>query len=175
MLFTMFRCVARWLSGSCLWDLFRKLKTNILTNDRLVFWGCQHAVSERRKPFNGLCSFKLCKKLFLKNKQGKTRITTRLTIRGAKTGQSQRGPINDPHTICDTFSLCSMTFLHKSSVSSADAAVASRPHMPSREGLSGVRETLTPSNYSISMIAVITILYFSIALRWHCHCTIASL
>ena len=84
--------------------------------------------------------------MFLNKKQGKTRITTRLTIRGAKTGQSQRGPINDPHTICDTFSLFSMTFLQKSSVSSADAAVASRPHMPSREGLSGVRGTLTPSN-----------------------------
>ena len=42
--------------------------------DSEVFWGRQDAVSEGPKPLNGLCSFKLCKKLFLKNKQGKTSI-----------------------------------------------------------------------------------------------------
>ena len=125
---------------------FQKTEKNKPLECRLVFWGRQDAVSEAPKPSLRLCSFKLCKKLFLKKKQGKTRITTRLTILGAKTGRSQRGPRNDPHTICDTFSLFSMTFSKKSSDPSADAAVASRPHMRSREGLSGVRETLTPSN-----------------------------
>ena len=85
---------------------------------------------EGSNPTVPLRSLKIYKNAFSKKKHQKMELPTVRRILGPKTGPSQRGPINDPHTICDTFSLFSMTFLHKSSVSSADAAVASRPHTP---------------------------------------------
>ena len=51
--------------------------------DSEVFWGRQDAVSEGPKPLNGSGSFKLCKKLFLKNKQGKTSIPMTAQFVGA--------------------------------------------------------------------------------------------
>ena len=54
---------------------FQKTKKNKLLEWYAVFWDHQDAVSEGLKPSLRLCSFKLCKKLFLKKKQGKAIIT----------------------------------------------------------------------------------------------------
>ena len=58
--------------------------------DSEVFWGRQDAVSEGPKPLNGLYSFKLSKKLFLKNKQGNTSIPKTAQFVGAAKAQSRR-------------------------------------------------------------------------------------
>ena len=102
---TMYSVSLRWKMAQRLLPIgsFQKTKKNNLSKGSKVFWDHQDAVSEGLKPSLRLCSFKLCKKLFLKKKQGKTRIAKARRIRGPKMGQSHRGPINDPHTICDTF------------------------------------------------------------------------